>query len=629
MKSDLAATPLGSITSHQLRTWKPPRVIYRFNNLSKRHQKGERMLPLEKKQYHVFLSYSNSDRTQVEEIARRLLAVELKPFFDKWSLIPGNPWQEALEEALDNSETCAVFLGPSGLGPWQNEEVRSALDNRLKDKTFRVIPVLLPGANSEDEETLPKFLSRLTWVEFHAKIDEQKPFDNLVAGIRGEMPGPGKHAPGGILYDVLKDLDRAVRLNPNDAMAYFNRGKVHSDRGDIERAMADFDQALRLKPELVEVYCARGDIYYKKGRYKLALGDYNRAVKLDPDEAAAYRGRGDVYCHYNEDSWRALDDYNKAIKLAPGIAASYRGRGNARLKRGEYDLAISDYSRAIEITSNDAAAYCGRGEAYRKKREYGLAIADYDKALELDPSFVAAYRGRANTRLNKEEHDLALADYDRAVELDPADPVSYCERGKARCKRGDMNVNVADLENGIEDFEHAIKLNPEDAKEAYNGREDAYFTRAVVYFREKEYERSLVDFSRFPEDSSKYLIVRATMGIACYQVGDYDRAIYLFSGEIQDRGRFIVAAHYYRGLCYCKKGADDDAIVDYDKSIDLAPDYAAAYLQRGIVYEKKGDKSKANADFQKCSQIADDSDIRKLADEGLHRLGKESQDLGH
>jgi hypothetical protein len=35
------------------------------------------------------------------------------PFLDKWHLIPGDPWQEALEEALDASRTCAVFLRPN------------------------------------------------------------------------------------------------------------------------------------------------------------------------------------------------------------------------------------------------------------------------------------------------------------------------------------------------------------------------------------------------------------------------------------------------------------------------------------------------------------------------------------
>src|SRR5215510_4997319 len=95
--------------------------------------------------YDVFLSHSSADKDAVEVVARRLVdEAALHPFLDKWHLIPGDPWQEALEAALDQSRTCVVFIGPNGIGSWENEEMRSALDERVKRKEFRVIPVLLP-----------------------------------------------------------------------------------------------------------------------------------------------------------------------------------------------------------------------------------------------------------------------------------------------------------------------------------------------------------------------------------------------------------------------------------------------------------------------------------------------------
>jgi hypothetical protein len=140
--------------------------------------------------YDVFLSHHSGDKPQVEALAARLEDEEgLRPFLDKWHLIPGEPWQEALEEALDQSRTCAVFLGASGLGSWENEEMRAALDERVRNKSFRVIPVLLPGAEPKDEKTLPRFLRRLTWVDFRRGLDDPDTFQCLVAGIRGVAPG--------------------------------------------------------------------------------------------------------------------------------------------------------------------------------------------------------------------------------------------------------------------------------------------------------------------------------------------------------------------------------------------------------------------------------------------------------
>jgi WD40 repeat protein len=149
--------------------------------------------------YEVFLSHSSADKPAVEKLAHKLVEAGINPFLDKWHLIPGEAWEEALEEALDQSRTCAVFVGPTGLGPWQNEEMRSALEDRVRNKAFRVIPVLLPGSLEPQGEKLPRFLRRLTWVDFRAGLEDEEAFLRLIHGIRGTSPGPGGGGGGPVL----------------------------------------------------------------------------------------------------------------------------------------------------------------------------------------------------------------------------------------------------------------------------------------------------------------------------------------------------------------------------------------------------------------------------------------------
>ena len=142
--------------------------------------------------YDVFLSHNGKDKDAVEYLARRLEdETGLKVFLDKWNLIPGDSWQEDLEQALAASRTVAAFLGPSGIGGWHNEEMREALNRRVSDPARRVIPVLLPGTTMPDKNEIPSFLARLTWVDFRKDLDDKDAFRRLVAGIRGERPGRG------------------------------------------------------------------------------------------------------------------------------------------------------------------------------------------------------------------------------------------------------------------------------------------------------------------------------------------------------------------------------------------------------------------------------------------------------
>jgi hypothetical protein len=141
----------------------------------------------DQRQYDVFLSYNQDDQKEVELIERRLREeAKLRPFLDKWHLVPGDPWQEAIERALANSETIAVFVGPSGISAWHNAEMRDGLDRAVRNHDdVRVIPVLLPGA---EQEKLPRFLSRHSWVDFRTGLDDADAFARLVAGVRGEPP---------------------------------------------------------------------------------------------------------------------------------------------------------------------------------------------------------------------------------------------------------------------------------------------------------------------------------------------------------------------------------------------------------------------------------------------------------
>src|SRR5262245_49972102 len=134
--------------------------------------------------YDVFLSYNFQDHVLVEEIARKLHDRGIQCFLDRWYLPQGQPWRVRLEESLGSAKSVAVFVGPNGIGHWQQREIDVALDIQAARPGFPVIPVLLPGS-----EPPLGFLRQNTWID-----QRNIPLDHatllLEKAIRGEAAGP-------------------------------------------------------------------------------------------------------------------------------------------------------------------------------------------------------------------------------------------------------------------------------------------------------------------------------------------------------------------------------------------------------------------------------------------------------
>jgi len=135
----------------------------------------------------VFLSHNGNDKAIVRELAQALQARGLDPWLDEWELVPGRAWQQAIEEVITTTRTASVLVGPDGLGPWEEPEMRACLEEAVRRK-MPVIPVLLPG--SAKTPALPPFLKSFTWVDLRAGLDDTG-LDRLEWGITGVKPRAG------------------------------------------------------------------------------------------------------------------------------------------------------------------------------------------------------------------------------------------------------------------------------------------------------------------------------------------------------------------------------------------------------------------------------------------------------
>lgn len=82
------------------------------------------------------------------------------------------------------------------------------------------------------------------------------------------------------MQGVIDDLDMVIKLSPEMAVAYYNKGVVLAELQDYTGAISAFTKALELRSDLGEAYYNRGYSYLRLGNKDAGVADLSKAGEL-------------------------------------------------------------------------------------------------------------------------------------------------------------------------------------------------------------------------------------------------------------------------------------------------------------------------------------------------------------
>lgn len=117
-------------------------------------------------------------------------------------------------------------------------------------------------------------------------------------------------------YDsAIADYNKALEINPNDALALYNRGFIWVANQEYDNAIKDYDKVIEIDPSYISAYVIKASVLKVIGKYNEALENYNKAIEIYPSFANAYYNRGLALKEQNVDLDRSKQDFQKYLEL--------------------------------------------------------------------------------------------------------------------------------------------------------------------------------------------------------------------------------------------------------------------------------------------------------------------------
>jgi len=189
----------------------------------------------------------------------------------------------------------------------------------------------------------------------------------------------------------------------------------------------------------------------------------------------------------------------------------------------------------------------------------------------------------------------AVSEYDATLEARSDEVVNSATESMDYLQKGKDYFNRGDYQQAIEQYDEAIRLDPQYA--------DAYFNRGRAYSYLGQHEQSKEDLDEAIRLNPQHAMAYNNRGIAYGQLGQYERAIEDFDEAIRLDSQ-DAKAYNYRGVAYGQLGQYERAIQDLDEAIRLNPQEAGSYDIRGTLYQSLGEDELAERDFQKGIGLA-------------------------
>lgn len=209
-----------------------------------------------------------------------------------------------------------------------------------------------------------------------------------------------------------------LQFDPEYSAARYNLGLLLMDKKHWEEAHSQFNWLIEREPQNAKAFFSRGRANYRMKNYDLAIADYRQAIDIQQGHyPEAYLNLGLVQTALKEFG-TAEESYQMAIIQRDNYATAWYNLGLLHMRQKQTEDALASFAQAVKLNKNYATAWYNMGVLYGREERNEEAIKAYQEALRLRPKYINAHLNIA-VRWNRiGQPQKAIAHYHDALAYD-------------------------------------------------------------------------------------------------------------------------------------------------------------------------------------------------------------------
>lgn len=180
--------------------------------------------------------------------------------------------------------------------------------------------------------------------------------------------------------EAVTQLQTALRLEPEYALAHYNLGFALALGGHRDEALAAYQRAVTIRPDYAAARSNLGAMLQAQGRLPEAAEQFRLTLESDPDNPGARFNLG-LLLQMQGDASGAIEQFRLALEIAPTDAETHSSLAQVLASQNTLDEAVVEYLLALETMPNLLSAVVNL--AWLRATAPVASVRDTDEAVML------------------------------------------------------------------------------------------------------------------------------------------------------------------------------------------------------------------------------------------------------